>query len=301
MREAGYSAEHGYFTRWSRESPWESYMLATDFDWKKIAEPAKELLDHLENVLANEPVVIKRGQHIVEAKPQGISKGIVVENLISTMLSRGKPPDFVLCIGDDRSDEDMFESIARSISDPSLPSIAEVFACTVGQKPSMASTILMILLRSSSCFKALLLHQISHQSQHHLQDIGLKEVLKPALYREAFRFHALGSSSSALCILLYDRSLKHTRPGHWGRRTMFAKVSGEVVHDKEEKKRNENAQQVKAEVEVCFTESEFDGALGKGKRNLIGKVWGTSGSLYELSLGNSQPLWLLLSENLICF
>jgi trehalose-phosphatase len=80
--------------------------LAADFDWKKTAEPvmqlyteatdgsyiehkesaivwhhheadpdfgscqAKELLDHLENVLANEPVVVKRGQHIVEVNPQ---------------------------------------------------------------------------------------------------------------------------------------------------------------------------------------------------------------------------------------
>lgn len=31
---------------------------------------AKELLDHLENVLSNEPAVVKRGQHIVEVKPQ---------------------------------------------------------------------------------------------------------------------------------------------------------------------------------------------------------------------------------------
>lgn len=31
---------------------------------------AKELLDHLENVLANEPVVVKRGHNIVEVKPQ---------------------------------------------------------------------------------------------------------------------------------------------------------------------------------------------------------------------------------------
>lgn len=69
---------------------------------------------------------------------QGVSKGIVVENLISRMLSEGKAPDFLLCIGDDRSDEDMFESIARSASDPTLPTIAEVYACTVGQKPSMA-------------------------------------------------------------------------------------------------------------------------------------------------------------------
>lgn len=170
----GISAEHGYFTRWSKQSPWESSMIVTDFEWKKIVLPvmelyaeatdgsfieykesalvwhyqdsdhdfgacqSKELLDHLENVLANEPVVVKRGKHIVEVKPQGVSKGIVVENLIATMKTTGKPPDFVLCIGDDRSDEDMFEGIGRATSNPSLPPIPEVFACTVGQKPSMA-------------------------------------------------------------------------------------------------------------------------------------------------------------------
>lgn len=69
---------------------------------------------------------------------QGVSKGIVVEDLISTMRKEGKSIDFLLCIGDDRSDEDMFESIARSVSNPSLPTISQVFACTVGQKPSMA-------------------------------------------------------------------------------------------------------------------------------------------------------------------
>lgn len=31
---------------------------------------AKELLDHLESVLANEPVTVKSGQNIVEVKPQ---------------------------------------------------------------------------------------------------------------------------------------------------------------------------------------------------------------------------------------
>ena len=54
------------------------------------------------------------------------------------MRSKGKSPDFLFCIGDDRSDEDMFESIARLFDNPSLPPIAEVFACTVGLKPSKA-------------------------------------------------------------------------------------------------------------------------------------------------------------------
>ena len=43
---------------------------------------------------------------------QGVSKGMVVEDLISTMRGEGKSPVLLLCIGDDRSDEDMFESIA---------------------------------------------------------------------------------------------------------------------------------------------------------------------------------------------
>lgn len=34
---------------------------------------AKELLDHLESVLANEPVTVKSGQNIVEVKPQVMS------------------------------------------------------------------------------------------------------------------------------------------------------------------------------------------------------------------------------------
>ncbi|KAK9705784.1 hypothetical protein RND81_07G081500 [Saponaria officinalis] len=170
----GLSAEHGYFTRWSKSAPWEISMQGPDLDWKKIVLPimehyaeatdgssieqketalvwhyqdsdldfgvtqSKELLDHLENVLANEPVDVKRGKHIVEVKPQGISKGIAVEKLIATTRNKGKAPDFVLCIGDDRSDEDMFEGIGRATSNPSLPPIPEIFACTVGQKPSMA-------------------------------------------------------------------------------------------------------------------------------------------------------------------
>lgn len=31
---------------------------------------AKEMLDHLESVLANEPVLVKSGQFIIEVKPQ---------------------------------------------------------------------------------------------------------------------------------------------------------------------------------------------------------------------------------------
>ncbi|XXG63276.1 hypothetical protein AAC387_Pa05g1509 [Persea americana] len=171
----GIAAEHGYFIRWNKNSDWEkTSSLAAEFDWKRIAEPvmklytettdgsyieskesalvwhhqdadpdfgscqAKELLDHLESVLANEPVVVKSGQNIVEVKPPGVSKGLVVEKLLSTMSHSGKTLDFLMCIGDDRSDEDMFESISNKASCQSLPIVPEIYACTVGQKPSKA-------------------------------------------------------------------------------------------------------------------------------------------------------------------
>ncbi|MCL7042476.1 hypothetical protein MKW94_009150 [Papaver nudicaule] len=170
----GLAAEHGYFMRLKRNAEWETHGPVADCSWKQIAEPvmklytettdgstiedketslvwsyedsdpdfgscqAKELLDHLESVLANEPVSVKSGQTIVEVKPQGVSKGLVAERLLSSMQERGMLPDFVLCIGDDRSDEDMFEVIMNSISGPSLSPTAEIFACTVGRKPSRA-------------------------------------------------------------------------------------------------------------------------------------------------------------------
>ena len=72
---------------------------------------------------------------------QGISKGTAVENIISTMISQGKEPDFVLCIGDDYSDEVMFETIAAKVPNQ-LPAAAKVFPCSVGMKPSKAKYFL---------------------------------------------------------------------------------------------------------------------------------------------------------------
>ncbi|KAI4383356.1 hypothetical protein MLD38_009204 [Melastoma candidum] len=170
----GIAAEHGYFLRWSQDEEWQICGQSSDFGWMQIAEPvmklyteatdgssieskesalvwvyryadpvfgstqAKEMLDHLESVLANEPVAVKSGQFIVEVKPQGVSKGLVAEQVFTMMAEKGKKADFVLCVGDDRSDEDMFESIENALSKSMLAANAAVFACTVGQKPSKA-------------------------------------------------------------------------------------------------------------------------------------------------------------------
>ncbi|PIA33897.1 hypothetical protein AQUCO_03900035v1 [Aquilegia coerulea] len=173
-KKLGIAAEHGYFLRWAGNEEWEMCGQGSDFGWTQMAEPvmklyteatdgsyietkesalvwhhqdadpgfgscqAKEMLDHLESVLANEPVAVKRGQFIVEVKPQGVSKGLVAEKIFTSMAESGKQADFVLCIGDDRSDEDMFEIIGNALNRGILSSNTAVFACTVGQKPSKA-------------------------------------------------------------------------------------------------------------------------------------------------------------------
>ncbi|CAO2832284.1 unnamed protein product [Amaranthus hypochondriacus] len=173
-KKVGIAAEHGYFMRWSADDEWELCGQNSDFGWVQIAEPvmklytestdgsnietkesalvwhhrdadpgfgscqSKELLDHLESVLANEPVTVKSGQYIVEVKPQGVSKGIVAEKIFTRMAESRKLADFVLCVGDDRSDEDMFEVIENAMNSGILSSNTSVYACTVGQKPSKA-------------------------------------------------------------------------------------------------------------------------------------------------------------------
>ncbi|KAL1821363.1 hypothetical protein DCAR_0417782 [Daucus carota subsp. sativus] len=173
-KNLGIAAEHGYFMRRSQDEEWEVCGHSSEFGWMDMAKPvlnlyteatdgssvetkesalvwqyrdadpgfgfsqAKELLDHLESVLANEPVEVKSGQFIVEVKPQGVTKGLVAEKIFTSMCENGKQADFVLCIGDDRSDEDMFEIIGSAISGNILSSNTSVFACTVGQKPSKA-------------------------------------------------------------------------------------------------------------------------------------------------------------------
>ncbi|XP_028778350.1 probable alpha,alpha-trehalose-phosphate synthase [UDP-forming] 9 [Neltuma alba] len=173
----GIAAEHGYFIRWDKNSSWETSDLVADFSWKSVVEPemrsyseltgssymeskesglvwhyheddsfgsdygnfeAKELLDHLEGVLANEPAVVQKGRDIVEVKPQGITKGLVIEKVLSNLKMNGMSVDFVLCIGDDGSDEDMFASLSSQAHHGVLSPEADIFTCTVEVKSSKA-------------------------------------------------------------------------------------------------------------------------------------------------------------------
>ena len=52
---------------------------------------------------------------------QGASKGNAVDRILKKLADEGNAPDFVLCIGDDRSDEDMFTAMEHVTFSPHLP------------------------------------------------------------------------------------------------------------------------------------------------------------------------------------
>lgn len=57
-----------------------------------------------------------------------------MEKILKQLSANGKLLDLIICIGDDRSDENMFWSLNDEVARPP----PDVFACTVGQKPSSA-------------------------------------------------------------------------------------------------------------------------------------------------------------------
>jgi trehalose 6-phosphate synthase/phosphatase len=62
-----------------------------------------ELTDHLVNFTANIDVQVLQGSKVVEVRPAGVSKGLAALRWISTQKR-----DFILAIGDDWTDEDLF-------------------------------------------------------------------------------------------------------------------------------------------------------------------------------------------------
>ncbi len=67
---------------------------------------ARELLSHLSFMTANTELQVMEGNKVLEIKAAGINKG----NAASRWLVK-YPADFVLALGDDRTDEDTFRAL----------------------------------------------------------------------------------------------------------------------------------------------------------------------------------------------
>lgn len=81
---------------------WHYTNVEPDIAYKRASELYRELNDELES----DDVTVNEGRNIVEVKPSFISKSNVVHE-----LKQLYPSDFILCAGDDYTDEDMFHEL----------------------------------------------------------------------------------------------------------------------------------------------------------------------------------------------
>jgi trehalose 6-phosphate synthase/phosphatase len=68
---------------------------------------SRELLDNLHHLVRNADLHIIDGNKVIEIRVSGIDKGVVAKKLLEE-----RPYDFVMAIGDDKTDEDMFRVLA---------------------------------------------------------------------------------------------------------------------------------------------------------------------------------------------
>ncbi|KAF4745252.1 Trehalose-6-P synthase/phosphatase complex synthase subunit, partial [Perkinsus olseni] len=84
---------------------------------------AKELANSLEELLDTYNVEVVCGKGYVEIKLKGVNKGVAAQTILQKLSNIRGQPDFVLAMGDDQSDELMFEKL-KSLYEPKPSPVA---------------------------------------------------------------------------------------------------------------------------------------------------------------------------------
>ncbi|CAM9423891.1 unnamed protein product, partial [Discosporangium mesarthrocarpum] len=128
---------------------WSYY--SCDPEWGQMQ--AKQLVLELEVALAAYDVKVQHVRGQLEVVPKRLHKGVVVKTILKKLQQKsGHYPDFMFCLGDDISDEQMFIAFYSFLADidclpegspeaalkPEADDI-RVYTCTVGKKPTHAS------------------------------------------------------------------------------------------------------------------------------------------------------------------
>lgn len=69
---------------------------------------SRELLDNLQHLVRNTPLQIIDGNKVIEVRISGVDKGSVAKQFLD-----GEHYDFIMAVGDDKTDEDMFRALAE--------------------------------------------------------------------------------------------------------------------------------------------------------------------------------------------
>lgn len=151
-KHIGFSAEHGCFIKEVGSDQWVNLAEKVDMSWQdgvkevlnyytertqgssieykraaltwhyRRADPefgafqARECRNHLEQTVAQKyDIEVMAGKANVEVRPRQFNKGEIVKSILESFGSADKP-EFVICLGDDATDEDMFKALHRSVA-----------------------------------------------------------------------------------------------------------------------------------------------------------------------------------------
>lgn len=149
-KQIGFSAEHGCFIKPVGSDEWTNLAEQVDMSWQddvkeifnyytertqgssievkraaltwhyRRADPefgvfqARECRNHLDQTVAKKyDVEIMAGKANLEVRPRKFNKGEIVKSIISEFGSANKP-EFIICLGDDATDEDMFKALYKT-------------------------------------------------------------------------------------------------------------------------------------------------------------------------------------------
>lgn len=93
----------------------------------------------LEDVLLGSPMEVLSGNEAIHVRPRGVHKGGAVAEIARRLRGGGWEPDWIFSIGDDRTDEEMYQAVVEvAASAPGELPPAEVTTVTVGRKTTAA-------------------------------------------------------------------------------------------------------------------------------------------------------------------
>ena len=112
----------------------------TDCDQELGKQFVSAITSELENIVNKYNLKIVNGKGFMEIISIGVNKGYFVEYKIKEFIRIKKNLDFILCIGDDTSDEKMFYYLkTRKDAIKNYCKNARIYSIIVGKKPSNAS------------------------------------------------------------------------------------------------------------------------------------------------------------------
>ena len=100
---------------------------------------ASILNSELNSLINDYNLKIINGKGYIEIIPFGINKGYFISHILKKYIKSGRKPDFIMCIGDDNSDEKMFNYLNNKENEiKKYSNDATIYSITVGKKPSKA-------------------------------------------------------------------------------------------------------------------------------------------------------------------